>query len=165
MPAVVLGSGSRRRYRPQERQLSSWQCDRVVEVPGQALSEAGAYVLAAEANGQTAYVPLLVDPLSLTLRRCRDGVFVLVSDREGKEPIAGASIHGKGMQGEAVTDAQGRLSPGSLPPASGPSSSTRTAASPSAASADSSTASTSRPWTVNGVAYHHRDRLRRGQGG
>src|SRR5262249_18441332 len=43
-------------YRPWVGQASSWQCDRVVEVPGQALAEPGAYVLLAEANGQTAYV-------------------------------------------------------------------------------------------------------------
>lgn len=96
-----------KRYHPQDQQLTSWHCDRLVEVPGAALREPGAYVLAAEANGQTAYAPLLVDPLSLTLRRCRDGVFVLASDREGKEPVAGARVHGKGMLGEAVTDAAG----------------------------------------------------------
>ena len=101
--AIVVRERIEKRYRPRGRRLSSWQCDRIVEVPGKALSEAGAYVLAAEANGQTAYVPLLVDPLSLTLRRCRDGVFVLVSDRDGKEPIAGARVQGKGMLGEAVT--------------------------------------------------------------
>ena len=94
-------------YRPERDQLSSWQCDRIVEVPGKAMNEAGTYLLVAEANGQTAYAPLLVDPLSLTLRRCRDGVFTLVSDNEGEKPIAGAGIYGKHMLGEAVTDAEG----------------------------------------------------------
>ncbi len=94
-------------YRPRDDEVSSWQCDRVVNVPGKALAEPGAYVLAAEANGETAYAPLLVDPLSLTLRRCRDGVFALVSDHEGKKPVAGARVLGKEMLGDAVADAEG----------------------------------------------------------
>src|SRR5262249_21249291 len=52
-------------YRPRPGRPSSWRCDRVVEVPGGSLREAGAYVLAVEVNGQAAYVPLVVDPLSL----------------------------------------------------------------------------------------------------
>jgi alpha-2-macroglobulin len=94
-------------YRPDVGQPSSWQCDRVVEVPGQALAQPGAYVLLAEANGQTASVPIVIDPLSLTLRRCRDGVFALVSDADGLKPLAGAQILGEGMHGKAVTDAEG----------------------------------------------------------
>src|SRR5262249_37974028 len=39
------------RYRPRGGQPSSWQCGRIVEVPGAALAQAGAYVLLAEANG------------------------------------------------------------------------------------------------------------------
>lgn len=96
-----------KKYRPYDKEHSSWQCDRIVEIPGKALREAGAYVLAAEANGQIVYAPILVDPLSMTLRRCRDGVFVLVSDREGKQPIAGANVLGEEMLGKTVTDAQG----------------------------------------------------------
>lgn len=63
--------------------------------------------MAAEANGETAYAPLLVDPLSLTLRRCRDGVFALVGDHEGEKPVAGARIVGEEMLGDAIADAEG----------------------------------------------------------
>jgi uncharacterized protein YfaS (alpha-2-macroglobulin family) len=94
-------------YRPEVGHWSSWQCDRVVEVPGKAVAEAGAYVLVVEAHGQTAYAPLIVEPLSLTLRRCRDGVFVAVADTEGKQPVAGATVHGREMLGTAETDAEG----------------------------------------------------------
>ncbi len=94
-------------YRPAAGNWSSWQCDRVLEVPGKALAEAGVYVLAVESGGQTAYAPLLVEPLSLALRRCRDGVFVAVSDTEGKKPVTGATVHGKNMLGSAETDAEG----------------------------------------------------------
>jgi hypothetical protein len=94
-------------YRPGFGQWSSWQCDRILEVPGKAVAEAGAYVLAVAANGQTAYAPLVVEPLSLTLRRCRDGVFVAVADSEAKKPVAGASVHGRDMLGSAATDAEG----------------------------------------------------------
>ncbi len=95
------------RYRPRPGQFSSWQCGRIVEVPGKALAQPGAYVLLAESNGQKAYVPVVIDPLSLTLRRCRDGLFALVSDGDGLKPVAGARILGKRMLGEAVTDAEG----------------------------------------------------------
>jgi hypothetical protein len=94
-------------YRPERRQLTSWWCDRVVRVPAAAVRQAGAYVLAAEVNGQVAYVPLIVDPLSMTLRRCRDGVFVLASDADGRHPIDGASVHAVGLVGKPVTDAEG----------------------------------------------------------
>jgi hypothetical protein len=96
-----------KRYRSRAEQPSSWQCDRVLEVPGDALNKAGAYVLIAESNGQTAYVPIVIDPLSLTLRRCRDGVFVLASDSEGIKPLVGARVLSKELRGETVTDAQG----------------------------------------------------------
>ena len=96
-----------KRYRPQVGRWSSWQCDRIVEVPGKAVAEAGAYVLAVEAHGQTAYAPLIVEPLSLTLRRCRDGVFVAVADTEGNAPLPGATVHGREMLGTAETDAAG----------------------------------------------------------
>jgi len=94
-------------YQPGETQPSSWQCDRIVQVPGKALAKAGAYILAAECNGQTVYVPVVIDPVSLTLRRCRDGVFVLASDSEGAKPLIGATVHGKGLLGQAVTDKEG----------------------------------------------------------
>lgn len=94
-------------YRWRYGTWSSWRCDRIVEVPGKALADPGGYILVAESNGQAAYVPLLVKPLSLTLRRNRDGVFVLASDHEGKKPLAGAQVFAAGMVNEPVTDAQG----------------------------------------------------------
>lgn len=95
-------------YRPEpDSQLSSWQCDRVVTIPDAALKQHGAYVLVAEANGQVAHVPIVVDPLSLTMRRCRDGVFVLASNSEGSKPLAGADVLARGMRGNAVTDHEG----------------------------------------------------------
>src|SRR5262249_40971206 len=102
-----LSGRLRKTYRPNPGQPSSWRCDRLVEVPGEALSEPGAYVLLAEANGQSVCVPLVIDPLSLTLRRCRDGVFALVSDSEGLKPVAGARILAARFSGKAVTDAEG----------------------------------------------------------
>ncbi len=94
-------------YRPSVGHWSSWQCNRIVEVPGKVMTEAGAYILAVEAHGQTAYAPLIVEPLSVTLRRCRDGVFVAVADTEGKQPVIGATVHGQDMLGTAVTDVEG----------------------------------------------------------
>ncbi|MCI0459401.1 MAG: MG2 domain-containing protein [Gemmataceae bacterium] len=96
-----------RSYRPRPGQPSSWQCDRILEVPGDALKQTGAYILRAECNGQVVYAPIVIDPLSLTLRRCRDGVFVLASDSEGIKPLAGAHIHAREMLGKTVTDSQG----------------------------------------------------------
>ena len=79
--STMLAANSKDRlqksYRPETPTISSWQCDRVLKVPGKFLQEPGAYVLAVEANGQTAYAPLLVDPLSLSLERCRDGVLAM----------------------------------------------------------------------------------------
>ncbi len=94
-------------YRPSRFGLSSWQCDRIVKIPGKHLAKAGAYVLMAEANGQIANVPIVVEPLSLTLRRCRDGVFVLAADAKNATPLVGAEIHANGLQAKAVTDKQG----------------------------------------------------------
>jgi hypothetical protein len=94
-------------YRPKDIRWTSWYCDRIVEVPGDALTEPGAYVLAAQANGQTVYAPLVVDPLSLTLRRCRDGVLVVVADPTGTRPQKAATIHGRDMVGEATTNEDG----------------------------------------------------------
>ncbi len=94
-------------YRPERFSLSSWQCDRIVKIPGKHLAKAGAYVLVAEANGQSAHVPIVVEPLSLTLRRCRDGVFVLASDGENAKPLVGAEIHANGLVGRTVTDTHG----------------------------------------------------------
>lgn len=99
-------------YRPhvEDFALSSWQCDRVVTIPGKALNEAGAYVLIAESNGQAARVPIVVEPLSLTLRRCRDGVFALVSNADGMTPLEGAKVLPAPMRyhrDEAITDKEG----------------------------------------------------------
>ncbi len=95
-------------YRPRDPdRLSSWQCDRVVQISEKMLGEAGAYVLVAEANGQAAHVPIVVEPLSLTLRRCRDGVFVLASDAQGTKPLAGAKVFALGQHGEAINDKEG----------------------------------------------------------
>lgn len=105
-------------YRPEgETQLSSWQCERVVTIPKEVLAQPGAYVLVAEANGQTAHVPIVASPLSLTMRRCRDGVFVLASDADGTKVLAGAQVYARGAipprrgaEGEGfagTTDAEG----------------------------------------------------------
>src|SRR5262249_40914350 len=96
-----------RSYYPQVGTWSSWQCGQILQVPAKVVSEAGAYVLAVEANGQTAYAPLIVEPLSLTMRRCRDGIFVAVSDASGKTPVAAACVSGRDMIGTAITDAEG----------------------------------------------------------
>ena len=40
--------------------LSAWRTAKRVEIPAEALAEAGAYVLEVEANGEKAYAPLLV---------------------------------------------------------------------------------------------------------
>jgi alpha-2-macroglobulin len=97
----------RKSYRPGCGRWTSWQCDCLIEIPGKALAEPGTYVLAVESGGQVSYAPLVVEPLSLTLRRCRDGVFVAVADTEGKKPVAGAAVHGRDMLGSAATDAEG----------------------------------------------------------
>ena len=95
-------------YRPErDVQLSSWQCDRIVQIPQHALARAGGYVLIAESNGQAAHVPIVVEPLSLTLRRCRDGVFVLASDADGTKPLAGADVVARGQVGKSITDKEG----------------------------------------------------------
>lgn len=86
---------------------SSWRYNRILNVPAKALAQDGAYILVAEANGQMACAPILVRPLSLTLRRCRDGVFVLVSDADGKLPVAGAHVAASEMVGKPVTDKSG----------------------------------------------------------
>ena len=86
---------------------STWQCNRILNVPAKALTQDGAYILVAEANGQKAYAPVLVNALSLTLRRCRDGVFVLVSDAAGAQSAVGAKIMASEMLGEAVADKSG----------------------------------------------------------
>lgn len=96
-----------RRYQPERWATSSWRCGCIVEVPGKAVTESGAYIVVAEANGQSAFVPLIVDPLSLTLRRCRDGVLALVCDADGRQPVAGAEVTAHRQHGNAVTDAAG----------------------------------------------------------
>jgi len=87
--------------------LSAWRTAKRVEIPAEALAEAGAYVLEVEANGEKAYAPLLIDPLSMTLRRCRDGVLAVVGETEGEKPAAGAVIRADGMEGTAVADKSG----------------------------------------------------------
>ena len=72
--------------------FTSWHANRVLTIPGKHLQQSGAYLLVAEANGQRSFAPLLVDPLSLTLRRCRDGVMAIVSSMDGKRPAADADI-------------------------------------------------------------------------
>ncbi|HSI85897.1 MAG TPA: alpha-2-macroglobulin family protein [Candidatus Methylacidiphilales bacterium] len=74
--------------------LSSWQVAREVRIPGKYLVEPGAYVIVAEANGQRAFAPLLVDSLTLVARRCRDGIMALVSSPNGKVPVAEARFAG-----------------------------------------------------------------------
>jgi hypothetical protein len=96
-----------RRYWPEQGELSSWQCGVIAEVPGSVVKEPGAYVLRVEANGQSCYLPILVDPPAVTLRRCRDGVFVMAADAQGNQPLAGATIHARKMVGEAATDNEG----------------------------------------------------------
>jgi hypothetical protein len=96
-----------RRYWPENGQLSSWQCGLIAEVPGAELKEAGAYVLRVEANGQSCYLPLLVDPPAVTLRRCRDGVFVMAAEPQGNQPLSGATVHARNMVGEVATDREG----------------------------------------------------------
>ena len=104
-----------KQYRCERPAWSTWLTDRIVKVPGKLLAEPGAYVLVAEANGQKSCAPLVVDALDLTMRRCRDGVFALVShpvkDRAAT-PAAGARILSPQMVGTAVTDAQGGLRQG-----------------------------------------------------
>src|SRR6185436_16988060 len=48
-----------------------------------------------------------VDPLSLTLRRCRDGVFVLGSNADGTKPLKDAQVLAYGMKDKAITDHEG----------------------------------------------------------
>jgi hypothetical protein len=88
----------------------AWQADRLLEIPADALREPGGYVLVAQANGQWAGAPIIVEPLSLTLRRCRDGVMVVASDAAGQSPAAGATVLHSGLRAGAqppVTDAAG----------------------------------------------------------
>ena len=97
----------RKAYRPHRREGSAWLCDRIVRIPADALKKPGACILVAEANGQRVYVPVIVEPLSLTLRRCRDGVFTMVSNHNGDEPAAGVTVHGLGTKRKQHTDANG----------------------------------------------------------
>lgn len=94
-------------YRGEGPSDSAWVCDRIVRIPGPALGQAGAYVLLAEANGQQAIAPIVVEPLSLTMRRCRDGVFVVVSTPDGSKGIEGAKIHAWQMLNRPTTNADG----------------------------------------------------------
>jgi len=94
-------------YRPEPGSDSAWVCDRVVDIPASGLARAGAYVLVAEANGQRAVAPIVVEPLSLTLRRCRDGVFVMVSTPDGSRGVGGATVHAWQMLNRPKTRADG----------------------------------------------------------
>ncbi len=94
-------------YWPGWLKPSSWRCDRLLEIPAEALTKSGAYILVVEANGQSAYAPIVVDPLSMVMRRCRDGVFVMVSDSENRQPVEGATICSGEMLDAAVTNADG----------------------------------------------------------
>ena len=87
--------------------LSAWRTAKRVEIPAEALEEAGAYVLEVEANGEKAYAPLLVDPLSMTLRRCRDGVLAVVGETDGEKPAGGAVVRADGMADPVTADASG----------------------------------------------------------
>jgi hypothetical protein len=97
----------RRSYRPEGRVLSSWRCERILKVPGRMLAKPGAYVIAIEANGQTAYAPLVVDPLSLSLERCRDGVLAVVHEPDGLAAVAGATVTARGILSATTTDREG----------------------------------------------------------
>ena len=55
----VALSRPERPYVPGSRP-SAWQCDRLLEIPAKILQKPGRFVLAVEANGQTAYAPLAV---------------------------------------------------------------------------------------------------------
>jgi len=94
-------------YRPKGASDSAWMCDRIVRIPAPALGRPGAYVLLAEANGEQAIAPIVVEPLSLTLRRCRDGVLALVSTPDGSKGIKGAKIHAWQMLNRPTTDGNG----------------------------------------------------------
>ena len=89
------------------RRATSWRCGRIVSIPAEGLKTAGAYVLVAEANGQQAFAPIIVDPLDLALRRCRDGVLTIVSEHNGAAPVADATVLADGLLQDAVTDANG----------------------------------------------------------
>lgn len=84
---------------------TTWRANRVVDIPADLLKESGAYILVAQAGDCRAVAPLLVDPLSLLLRRCRDGVFVSLSTPDATKPIAGGTILADNIQ--ATTDANG----------------------------------------------------------
>ena len=94
-------------YWPGWNQLSSWQCDRLLSIPKEALKKQGGYILEVEANGQTYYAPILVDPLSMLMRRCREGVFALVNDADGKKAVSGAQLTARGAMKGEVTDENG----------------------------------------------------------
>jgi len=96
-----------RAYRPYRRSFSSWRCDCLLTIPGDAIPEPGGYVLVATARGRRFFVPVLVDPLSLTLRRCDDGVLTQLSNHDGTASVAGADILALGQIGDATTDEDG----------------------------------------------------------
>jgi len=79
-------------YRPSRSALSSWRTDRVATIPAKALAKPGAYILVASANGIASHAPIIVDPLSMTLRRSRDGVLVMAADSTGRFPTVDADV-------------------------------------------------------------------------
>ncbi len=78
----------KKQYWPGWERMSSWQCDRLLTIPAEALKDPGGFILVVEANGQTVYAPILVDPLSLLMRRCRDFDW----EERLEPPPAGAEI-------------------------------------------------------------------------
>jgi len=87
--------------------LSAWRCDLIVDLEPGDLAKPGAYVIAARANGQSSIAPLLVDPLSMALRRNRDGVLVVVSNPDGTKPLEGAEVFTAELRGAERTDSAG----------------------------------------------------------
>ena len=51
-----------RLYVPDRKQPSSWRCGRLLAIPAESLKKPGRYILTVEANGQTAYAPIAVEP-------------------------------------------------------------------------------------------------------
>ena len=94
-------------YRPHRNEASSWRTDRLVKIPAKAVEKAGGYILVASADGAVVHVPILVEPLSITLRRSRDGVFVMAADASGRFPVVGAEITAPQALRSETTDRRG----------------------------------------------------------
>ena len=93
-----------KRYRAENRP-STWRTDRVLEIPAEHLAKPGAYLLVVVPQGTPAKMqptaqavaPLLVEPLSMTLGRARDGVVAAVASPDSSAPAAGATLHAIGV--------------------------------------------------------------------